>query len=245
MTFNPDEYLWTIDDKHDELSKQRMEASLGREVTHKEWSDMIHIFFDWYDVGENGDEERQEQQRERRRLETKYMAYVLRDELDRVYWLHPYPSPTTERLKKIWGFAEYLYTNDDPAGFLGPSAGEMTYIFQAMTYDKKLTGTTEYDDLLMQLSDEGHTDVWFHDGWPILSSQHLKNPEFLAWLETDEYFHMFENRERRPDLIDYTEYDAFMKSRLPETDGVLTTAIHGIMGEQEQQEKQRRERAGK
>jgi hypothetical protein len=192
---------------NDVLTKKRSEVILGHELTSKEFSGLASVWMEWMDVFEHGSRKHQEAMRERRAMECKYLAYVLRNDLDRTYFLHPYPSPTTERLKKVWPLAKHLYSCDDPAGFLGPSDHELDYIFQAIQLYVMATGSDEYQDLIEQITTSSYGIGWYDGNIDLYGSKYKENAEFQAWLETDDYFQMFENRERRPDLIDYTDYD--------------------------------------
>lgn len=172
---------------------ERLEPVVGRKLTEPEWEEVVMVMLDYADELEHGDEAFRAQQYEQRRKRLTYFAYLLRDDFHRAYMDNSYPRPRSERMKKIWPLAKYLYMLDDPSGFLGPSLSEFEYVLRAIQ-SAYLLGNDDFLDVLSKANPHfGRYDLDEH-GIHVPEN----DAEYQAWIDNNGAITMFDLRRHRP-----------------------------------------------
>jgi hypothetical protein len=177
----------------DRVFKMVIEKTLERPINNEQFHQIRKAAFEFVDSVCEGPPEDKEERRQEVKFARSYAAFLLRHDLDRVFYGHPYPSPTSSRMKRIWPVAKFLYSADDPNGFLGPSLAEIDYLINAILAAWHL-GDREFDDIAQRIP---------HQIWYPYEQDCMEAEDFQEWLKTDDFFHMFENRQPHPDL-DYS-----------------------------------------
>jgi hypothetical protein len=164
---------------------------MGVPIDGKMWWDARCVFWDWQEHEQYGDAATRAERKHEEMTVIKYIAFLLRNDLDGSWHLHPYPKPVTERLRKVWSTAELLHYEDDLGqGFYGPSAHELIYLARAISVSKEL-GNTNFDDILPKLCE---WKTWWMNTHDTDHEKALQDPEFVAWLEAGEFDWMFNHR---------------------------------------------------
>lgn len=170
--------------REDDIYRPHVEELLGITLDNITFEKIAWYIVDyWLDHVMEGSPEDREELTQLKTEHAQYVAYLLRNDLDRAKSGSPYPLPTTERMKRVWNMAKKLYFMDDPSGFLGPSVSEMVYVGRAIVLAAEF-GSNDFEPELLEKIETSSIWPWYE----------VKDKDFHQWVHDGGLYAMFEHR---------------------------------------------------